>query len=119
MQSVAKQLDIDIKKAMGGKEGKKLRNWTIKNKKAIVENATTTWLMGKDSGKDVKGGMPIAIEKQVGGKFLRYPDWIGKKIDRETTEGRGQTAGLEIVRRVPADQIDDIEFANFVTTPRS
>ena len=116
VQSVAKQLDIDIKKAMGGKEGKKLRNWTIKNKKAIVENATTTWLMGKDSGKDVKGGMPIAIEKQVDGKFLRYPDWIGKKIDRETTEGRGQTAGLEIVRRVPADQIDDTEFANFVTT---
>ena len=116
VQSVAKQLDIDIKKAMGGKEGKKLRDWTIKNKKAIVENATTTWLMGKDSGKDVKGGMPIAIEKQVNGKFLRYPDWIGKKIDRETTEGRGQTAGLEIVRRVPADQIDDTEFANFVTT---
>ena len=116
VQSVAKQLDIDIKKAMGGKEGKKLRDWTIKNKKAIVENATTTWLMGKDSGIDVKGGMPIAIEKQVNGKFLRYPDWIGKKIDRETTEGRGQTAGLEIVRRVPADQIDDTEFANFVTT---
>ena len=105
----------------------------IKNKKAIVENMTTTYMMGKDTGKTVKGGIPMAIEKSVGGKytgrkvevnvggktitqeefipnFVPYPEWVGKKIDREKTLVRGATAGNEIVRRVAADKISDEDF---------
>ena len=105
----------------------------IKNKKAIVENMTTTFLMGKDNGKKVSGGIPQAIEKSVGGKFtgkkvtvnvggkevvqeefapnfVPYPEWVGQKIDREKTLVRGATAGNEIVRRVPADKVSDADF---------
>ena len=105
----------------------------IKHKKAIVENMTTTFLMGKDSGKKVSGGIPQAIEKSVGGKFtgkkvtvnvggkeivqeefapnfVPYPEWVGKKIDREKTLVRGATAGNEIVRRVSADKVSDADF---------
>ena len=113
--AAGKQLDLTFKEEMGGKKGLKLRNWTIENKQAIVENATTTWLMGKDAGSKVQGGLPIAIEKSVNGKFLPYPEWVGQKIDREDTEGRGQTSGNQVVRRVSSAKIDDAEFANFVT----
>ena len=113
--AAGKQLDLTFKEEMGGKKGLKLRNWTIENKQAIVENAPTTWLMGKDTGSKVQGGLPIAIEKSVNGKFLAYPEWVGQKIDRETTEGRGQTSGNQIVRRAKSANIDDTEFANFVT----
>ena len=105
----------------------------IKNKKAIIENMTTTFLMGKDSGSKVSGGIPQAIEKSVGGKFtgkkvtvnvggkeivqeefapnfVPYPEWVGQKIDREKTLVRGATAGNEIVRRVPADKVSDADF---------
>ncbi len=105
----------------------------IKNKKAIIENMTTTFLMGKDSGKKVSGGIPQAIEKSVGGKFtgkkltvnvggkeivqdefipnfVPYPQWVGQKIDREKTLVRGATAGNEIVRRVSADKVSDADF---------
>jgi hypothetical protein len=105
----------------------------IKNKKAIIENMTTTFLMGKDSGSKVSGGIPQAIEKSVGGKFtgkkvtvnvggkeivqeefapnfVPYPEWVGQKIDREKTLVRGATAGNEIVRRVSADKVSDSDF---------
>ena len=105
----------------------------IKNKKAIIENMTTTFLMGKDSGSKVSGGIPQAIEKSVGGKFtgkkvtvnvggkeivqeefipnfVPYPEWVGQKIDREKTLVRGATAGNEIVRRVSADKVSDADF---------
>ena len=105
----------------------------IKNKKAIIENMTTTFLMGKDSGKKVSGGIPQAIEKSVGGKFtgkkvtvnvggkeivqeefipnfVPYPEWVGQKIDREKTLVRGATSGNEIVRRVSADKVSDADF---------
>jgi len=105
----------------------------IKHKKAIIENMTTTFLMGKDSGKKVSGGIPQAIEKSVGGKFtgkkvtvnvggkeivqeefvpnfVPYPEWVGQKIDREKTLVRGATAGNEIVRRVSADKVSDADF---------
>ncbi len=107
----------------------------IKNKKAIIENMTTTFLMGKDSGSKVSGGIPQAIEKSVGGKFtgkkvtvnvggkeivqeefipnfVPYPEWVGQKIDREKTLVRGATAGNEIVRRVPADKVSDDDFVD-------
>jgi len=100
---IGKQADIDIKKAMGGKEDQVLQNFLITNKKTILENLTTTWLMGKDNGKTVSGGMPFAIQKRVNGKWLNYPDWVGKKIDREavTTDLAGRTSGTELARRLP------------------
>ncbi len=114
------------------------QSFLIKNKKVIIENMTTTYLMGKDTGKIVKGGIPMALEKSVGGEytdrliktniggkettnkefipnFIPYPAWVGKKIDREKTLVRGATAGNEIVRRVPADKVSDEDFvAQFV-----
>ena len=100
---IGTQADIDIKKAMGGKEDQVLQNWLIANKKTVLENLPTTWLMGKDNGKTVSGGMPFAIQKQVNGRWLNYPDWIGKKVDRESvsTDLAGRTSGHELVRRLP------------------
>jgi len=100
---IGAQADIDIKKAMGGKEDQVLQNWLITNKKTVLENLPTTWLMGKDNGKTVSGGMPFAIQKQVNGRWLNYPDWIGKKVDRESvsTDLAGRTSGHELVRRLP------------------
>lgn len=119
LANISTQADIDIKAAMGGKADGELRKFLLKHKKAILENLTTTFLMGKTSkdGSGVKGGIPIAIQKQVGGKFLSYPDWVGKKIDRETTEKRGATAGNEIVRRVPANKISDVDYLDFFLEP--
>ena len=96
---IGTQADIDIKKAMGGKEGGELRKFLLNNKKAILENMTTTWLMGKDG----KGGMPFAIQKKINGQWVNFPDWVGKKIDRESvaTDLAGRTAGHELVRRLP------------------
>ena len=96
---MGRQADIDLKKAMGGKKDLKLRKFLLKGKKAILENLTTTFLMGKDG----KGGFPQAIQKKIDGRFVSYPGWVGKKIDRETTstDNAGRTSGAEIVRRVP------------------
>ena len=119
LANISTQADIDIKAAMGGKADGELRKFLLKNKKAILQNLTTTFLMGKTSkdGSGVKGGIPIAIQKQVGGKFLSYPDWVGQKIDRETTDKRGATAGNEIVRRVPANRISDTDYLDFFLEP--
>jgi hypothetical protein len=139
IQSSARSIDIDIKKQIGGKADLKLRKWTIDNKADIINNTSATWLMGKDSGTTVKGGIPIAIEKSVGGKytgktieinvggkivkvqefkpnFVPYPEWVGQKIDREKTVERGQTSGNEIVRKVKPAKISNNAFADFVTT---
>ena len=113
LSDISTQADINIKKAMGGKKDGVLRKFLLKNKQPIIENLTTTFLMGKDQGNEVLGGLPIAIQKQVDGKFLSYPDWVGKKIDRETTEKRGATAGNQIVRRVPANKISDADYLSF------
>jgi hypothetical protein len=101
--AMGKQADIDIKKAMGGKENQELQNWLITNKKTVLENMTTTWLMGKDMGNKVAGGMPFAIQKRINGRWLNYPDWVGEKVDRESvnTDLAGRTAGHELVRRLP------------------
>jgi hypothetical protein len=96
---MGKQADIDIKKAMGGKENQELQNWLIVNKKTILENMTTTWLMGKDG----VGGMPFAIQKRINGRWVNFPEWKGQKIDRESVDVdlAGRTAGHEMVRRLP------------------
>jgi hypothetical protein len=96
---VGKQLDIDIKTMLGGKKDGVLRKELLRNKRYILENMTTTWLMGKDG----QGGIPQAIQKQIDGKWVSYPDWVGQKIDREktTTDQAGRTSGAELVRRLP------------------
>jgi predicted kinase len=81
----------------------------LKNKAAILENMTTTWLMT---------AMPNAVQKQVNGVWTS--DWKGKKIDREktSTDNAGRTSGAEMVRRLPkaATRLSDAEFlSNFFT----
>ncbi len=104
---MGKQADIDFKKAMGGKKDGQLRRFLIKNKKAILENMTTTWLMG---------AMPGAVQKQVNGSFTS--DWQGKKIDREktSTQQAGRTSGAEIVRRLPNafKNLDDKTYLSYI-----
>jgi hypothetical protein len=96
---VGKQLDIDLKTMLGGKKDGVFRKELLRTKRYILENMTTTWLMGKDG----QGGIPQAIQKQIDGKWVSYPDWVGKKIDREktTTDQAGRTSGAELVRRLP------------------
>jgi len=105
--ALGKQVDIDLKKAMGGKKDGVLRRFLTDNKKAILENMTTTYLMT---------AFPAAIQKKVDGVFTS--DWKGKKIDRETTntDQAGRTSGAEIVRRLPnaSTKIDDKTFLSFV-----
>jgi hypothetical protein len=107
---IGKLVDIDVKTAMGGKKDNQLKNWLLSNKRYILENMTTTWLMGKDG----QGGMPIAIQKQIDGRFVNYPDWVGKKIDREktSTDNAGRTSGAELVRRLPnvVNNISDADY---------
>ena len=106
-KNMGKQADIDFKKAMGGKKDGQLKRFLIKNKKAILENMTTTWLMG---------AMPGAVQKQVNGSFTS--DWQGKKIDREktSTQQAGRTSGAEIVRRLPNafKNLDDKTYLSYV-----
>ncbi len=137
------QADIILKKEMGGKADRALRKWSIKNKKAIIENSTLTFLMGKDNKKKgtVDGGIPVVIQKSVGGRyetdqdgkrkkdsngdfifipnFINYPGWVGKKIDRAktSTDQQGQTSGPQLVRRRKSASVNDAEFADFITKP--
>lgn len=128
-KAMGKQADIDLKEAMGGKADAKLQKWLLKNKKAVLENMTTTWLMG---------AIPQAIQKSVGGTykvddagtrvkdsygdFIFTPnftsDWQGKTVDREktSTNKSGKTAGGDIVRRLPniATALNDADFVGSV-----
>ena len=125
--SVGKQLDIIFKKEMGGKPKEKFKNYLLTNKKAILENLTTTYLLR---------AMPQTIQKSVGGKYLlnkdgskvinsfgdatfspnfvNYDVWKDAKADREktSTEAAGRTSGNEITRRMPkiSENISDQEF---------
>lgn len=114
---IGKQIDIDVKTAMGGKKDGQLRKWMTNNKKYILENMTTTWLMGKDG----QGGIPIAIQKSIDGKWTNFPEWVGKKIDRESvsTDLAGRTSGAELVRRLPNvnNNITNEEFLAQVIGP--
>ena len=126
--AVGKQLDIIFKKEMGGKPKDKFKNYLLANKKAILENMTTTYLTK---------AIPQAIQKSVGGKYVLdkdgkkvlndygdatfIPNYVGydvwkdaKEIDREktSTEAKGKTSGNQITRRVPnvANVISDKDF---------
>lgn len=118
---IGKQADIDIKRAMGGKEDGQLRKFLLTNKKPVLENMTTTWLMGKDNGKTVSGGMPFAVQKRINGQWTSFPDWIGKKVDRESvdTDLAGRTSGAELVRRLPnaANNVPDDVFLDSIIDP--
>ena len=108
-KTMGKQADIDLKKAMGGLKDGQLRKFLLKNKAAILQNMTTTYLMT---------AMPNAVQKSVNGQFTS--DWKGKKIDREkvTTDNAGRTSGAELVRRLPnaATRLSDADFlSNFFT----
>ena len=102
-KTLGKQLDIDFKKEMGGKKDGQLRKYLLRNKAAILENMTTTWLMT---------AMPNAVQKQVDGVWTS--DWKGKKIDRESvsTDNAGRTSGSELVRRLPkaATRLSDADY---------
>ena len=102
-QSIANDVDIDIKKEMGGKANDKFKNFLIKNKKAILENATTSWL---------SVAFPAAIQKKVNGTFTS--DWKGKEIDISdtSTNQAGMTSGFQLIRRLPNanNQISDQQF---------
>ena len=112
-KAMGKQADIDLKKAMGGLKDGQLRKFLLKNKTAILENMTTTWLMT---------AMPNAVQKKVDGQWTS--DWKGKKIDRETvgTDSAGRTSGAEMVRRLPkaATRMSDADFlSNFLNADGS
>ena len=117
-----------IRQRMGAftKDRDTYKSFLIKNKKAIIENMTTTWL---------STAVPIAVEKSVGGsytgnfetvniagieskyeifnpKYVPYSEWKDAKIDREGGARRGITSGNELTRRVPVSKISDQEFVD-------
>jgi len=106
-KAMGKQADIDLKKAMGGLKDGQLRKYLLNNKRAILENMTTTYLMT---------AMPNAVQKKVDGVWTS--NWQGKKIDRETvsTDNAGRTSGAELVRRLPnaSTRLSDADYlSNF------
>lgn len=120
---MGKQADIDLKTAMGGKKNGQLRKFLLRTKKAVLQNMTTTWLMGKDG----VGGIPQVIQKKLkkDGRWVSYPEWVGKEIAREktTTDSAGRTSGALLVRRHPSivnykkvDEVidDDTYLAQFL-----
>ena len=133
-----KALPKQIINRMGNPKDGSYQKFLIDNKKSILENMTTTYL---------QSAIPAAVEKSVGGayvldkngkrkkdsnnndifdpKFVPYPEWVGKEIDREkvSTNKKGGTSGNQIVRRAIQvevdgrfeDSITDEDFvANFV-----
>lgn len=68
-----------------------------------------------------KGGIPQAIQKQVDSKWTNYPEWVGKKIDRESvsTDNAGRTSGAELVRRLPnvANNVSNEDFLGNILEP--
>lgn len=118
---IGKQVDINVKTVMGGKKDNQLKKWLLKNKKYILENMTTTWLMGKGKANKVEGGIPNAIQKSIDGRWVSYPEWVGKTIDRESvsTDQAGRTSGAELVRRLPnvANNVSNEDFLSHILEP--
>ena len=117
-----------IRQRMGAftKDRDTYKSFLIKNKRAILENMTTTWL---------STAVPIAVEKSVGGsytgnfeivniagveskyeifnpKYVPYSEWKDAKIDREGGAKRGITSGNELIRRAPVSKVSDQEFVD-------
>ena len=114
---------------MGNPKDGSYQTYLIDNKKSILENMTTTYL---------QSAIPQAIEKSVGGtyaldsdgkrkkdsngndifkpKFVPYPEWVGKEVDREkvSTNKKGGTSGNQIVRRAIQKEVDG-KFEDSIT----
>jgi len=109
-KEMGKQADIDLKKAIGGKANDQAKRFLTKNKKAILENMTTTWLTQ---------AIPTSIQKMVDGVWTS--EWQGKKIDRESakTDSAGRTSGAEMIRRKPnVATMPDAEFLSYFLDPK-
>ena len=124
-----KALPKQIINRMGNPKDGSYQKFLIDNKKSILENMTTTYL---------QSAIPAAIEKSVGGtyaldsdgkrkkdsngndifkpKFVPYPEWVGKEIDREkvSTNKKGGTSGNQIVRRAIQVEVDG-KFEDSIT----
>jgi len=89
--------------------GGDLKSWMRKHKAAILDNMTTTYLIG---------AFPAAIQKQVKGTNTWTSDWAGKEIQREktTTANAGRTSGAFMVRRLPnaSSKISDADFVGML-----
>ena len=89
--------------------GGDLKSWMRKHKAAILDNMTTTYLIG---------AFPAAIQKQVKGTNTWTSDWAGKEIQREktTTGNAGRTSGAFMVRRLPnaSSKISDADFVGML-----
>jgi len=98
-----KELVKAVAQDMGN--GGDLKSWMRKHKAAILDNMTTTYLIG---------AFPAAIQKQVKGTDTWTSDWAGKEIQREktTTANAGRTSGAFMVRRLPnaSSKISDADF---------
>ena len=97
-----------------------LRENLLKIKEDVLQNSTTTWLMGKDTKGEVQGGIPQAIDKVIklqDGSEVRvpYPDWVGKKIAREKmgTDNAGRTSGHDLVYRSETELDDNVYLSRF------
>ena len=89
--------------------GGDLKSWMRKHKAAILDNMTTTYLIG---------AFPAAIQKQVKGTNTWTSEWAGKEIQREktTTGNAGRTSGAFMVRRLPnaSSKISDADFVGML-----
>jgi len=134
-KEIGKQADITFKKEMGGIKNNEIQDYLKANKKAILENMTTTYLLTF---------MPEGVQKSVGGKFMLnakgekvetsfgdnvfIPKFVNSdvwkasdNIDREKTStgSKGKTSGADIQRRVPniAQEISDEFFISKIIGP--
>ena len=94
----------NIVKSKGGNAQQAFERFMLQNKKAILENMTTTYL---------QSAFPHAVEKSVSGVFVKFPNWLGQKIDREAS-----AQGNDLVRRVPnvAKAITDEQYLEDIRT---
>ena len=134
-KEIGKQADITFKKEMGGIKNNEIQDYLKANKKAILENMTTTYLLTF---------MPEGVQKSVGGKYMLnakgekvetsfgdnvfIPKFVNSdvwkssdNIDREKTStgSKGKTSGADIQRRVPniAQEISDEFFISKIIGP--
>ena len=94
----------NIVKSQGGNTQQAFERFMLQNKKAILENMTTTYL---------QTAFPHAVEKSINGAWVRFPGWLNQKIDREAS---GQ--GNDLVRRVPnvAQMVSDDQYLEDIRT---
>ena len=129
-KAIGKQADIVFKKEMGGVKNGELERYLKANKKAILENMTTTYLLTF---------MPEGVQKSVGGKYMLnakgektinsfgdntfIPKFVNSDVwknsdnidgEKTSTGAKGKTSGADIQRRLPniAQEIEDDFFVS-------